>query len=119
MLTQPRFKPHLRVQVVPGEGAFVVADGTQTLLKGRLYELIVPSLDGRSADELCDQFENAASPAEVYYVLGQLERRGYLCEDTDTLPPAEAAFWSAQQVDPWEAARRLAATPLALRVSFE
>jgi ribosomal protein S12 methylthiotransferase accessory factor len=115
MLTQPRFKPHLRVQVVPGEGAFVVADGTQTLLKGRLYELIVPSLDGRSADELCDQFENAASPAEVYYVLGQLERRGYLCEDTDTLPPAEAAFWSAQQVDPWEAARRLTATPVAVR----
>lgn len=115
MLTQPRFKPHLRIQIVPGEGAFVIADGTQSLLKGRLYELIVPSIDGRSADELCDHFQDQASPAEVYYVLGQLERRGYLCEDTDILPPAEAALWSAQQVDPGEAARRLAGIPVAIR----
>ena len=86
------------------------------MLKGRLYELIVPSVDGRSADELCDHFQDSVSPAEVYYVLGQLERRGYLCEDTDTLPPAEAALWSAQHVDPLEASKRLAKIPVAVRV---
>jgi bacteriocin biosynthesis cyclodehydratase domain-containing protein len=115
MLEQPRFKPHLRLQIVPGEGAFVIADNTQTLLKGRLYESIVPCVDGRSVDELCDHFQDVVSPAEVYYVLGQLERRGLLCEDTDVLPPAEAALWSAQQVDPRDAAQRLAETPVKLR----
>ena len=35
MLERPRFKPHLRVEVVPGEGAFVLAGGSQTLLKGK------------------------------------------------------------------------------------
>jgi ribosomal protein S12 methylthiotransferase accessory factor len=51
----------------------------------------------------------------VYYVLTQLEKRGYLCEETDTLPPAEAAFWSAQQVDPAAAARRLTNTGVCVR----
>src|SRR5579872_4803607 len=107
MLKEPRFKPHLRIQIVNGEGAFVTADGAQTLLKGRLYESIVPFIDGRSADELCDQFEDAISPAEVYFVLDQLERRGFLCESTNSLPKEEAAFWSSQQVDPGGALRRL------------
>ena len=44
MLERPRFKPHLRVEVVPGEGAFVLSGGSQTLLRGRLYERVVPYL---------------------------------------------------------------------------
>ncbi len=115
MLEQPRFKPHLRVQVVSGEGAFVVADGAHTLLKGRLHELIVPCVDGRSADDICDHLQDVASPAEVYYVLGQLEKRGYLCENAHTLPPEEAALWSAQQVDPVAAAQRLVESHVTVR----
>ena len=81
MLERPRFKPHLRVEVVAGEGAFVLSGGSQTLLRGRLYELVVPYLGGgRSADEVCDQLEGQVSPAEVYYVITQLEKKGYLCE---------------------------------------
>ncbi|MDB5308475.1 MAG: adenylate cyclase [Gemmataceae bacterium] len=115
MLTQPRFKPHFRVQVVPGEGVFVLTDTAQTLLKGRLYEQIVPHVDGRPADDLCDQLLDEVSAAEVYYILGQLERRGYLCDKDGSLSAEEAAFWSAQQVDPSVAARRLAETPVAVR----
>ena len=55
MLERPRFKPHLRVEVVAGEGAFVLAGGTQTLLRGRLYERVVPWIGAdRSADDVCD-----------------------------------------------------------------
>ena len=115
MIEQPRFKPHLRVQIVPGEGAFVIADRGQTLLKGRLYESIVPCVDGRTTEEICEQLQDSLSPAEIYYVLGQLERRGYLCEDTNSLPPNEAAYWSLQQVDLREAAKRQASTPVSIR----
>ena len=116
MLNRPRFQPHLRVEVVPGEGAFVLSGTQQTLLKGRLYELVVPRVGGGlSPDELCDRLQDQAAPAEVFFVLGQLERRGYLCEEGDALPADEAALWSAQQVDPAEAARRLAAHPVDLR----
>ena len=44
MLDRPRFKPHLRVEVVPGEGAFVLSDGSQTLLRGRLYGRVAPCI---------------------------------------------------------------------------
>ena len=59
----------------------------QALLRGRLYEVVVPSVDGRPADELCDHLHEQVAPAEVYYVLGQLEQKGYLCEEADSLPP--------------------------------
>ncbi len=112
MLKHPRFKPHLRVQVIPGEGAFVVSDARQALLRGRLYEVVVPSVDGRPADDLCDHLQEQVAPAEVYFVLGQLEQKGFLCEEDVSVPPREAALWSAQEIDPPAAARRLAQTPI-------
>ncbi|HLJ11757.1 MAG TPA: hypothetical protein VKU82_11240, partial [Planctomycetaceae bacterium] len=81
MLTRPRFKPHLRLAIVPDEGIFVLSGSKQALLKGRLYELVAPQLDGQSADEICDRVKDAASCAEVYFTLAQLEKRGYLTED--------------------------------------
>lgn len=115
MLKEPRFKSHLRVQVVPGEGVFVLSDARQVLLRGRLYEQVVPQVDGRSIEDICDQLQEAISPAEVYFVLGQLEKKGYLCAKESSLPPAEAAWWSAQQIEPATAAWRLAETPVTVR----
>src|ERR1700677_2772965 len=72
MLERPRFKPHLRVEVVPGEGAFVLFGGSQTLLRGSLYERVAPLIGGgRSADDVCDELRGQVSPAEVYYVITQ------------------------------------------------
>ena len=115
MLKQPRFQPHYRVQVVPGEGVFVLSGARQSLLRGRLYEQVVPQVDGRNVEDICDQLRDCISTAEVYFVLGQLERKGYLCEKESSLSPSEAAWWSAQQVDPATAARRLAETTVALQ----
>jgi bacteriocin biosynthesis cyclodehydratase domain-containing protein len=113
MLERPRFKPHLRVEVVPGEGAFVLSGGSQTLLRGRLYERVAPYIGGgRSADDVCDELDGEVSPAEVYYVIGQLETKGYLCEQETIVPDHEAAWWWAQGVDPREAVRRLAENPV-------
>lgn len=114
MLNQPCFKPHYRVQVVPGEGVFVLCDGRQSLLRGRLYEKVAPQINGRSIEDICDQLHDNISSAEVYFVLDQLEKKGYLCEKDRSLAPGEAAWWSMQQVDPATTARRLAHTPVAL-----
>jgi ribosomal protein S12 methylthiotransferase accessory factor len=115
MLEKPRFKPHLRVKVVPGEGAFVLSESRQVLLRGRLYERVVPHVDGRPAAAVCAALGGEVRPAEVFFVLGQLEQRGYLCDAEPSLPPGEAALWSAQQVDPAEAARRLGQTSVSVR----
>jgi ribosomal protein S12 methylthiotransferase accessory factor len=114
MLTRPRFPPHFHVEVVPGEGVFLLSDSRQALLRGRLYELVAPWLDGRTADELCDRLRGQASPAEVYYALTQLERKGYLCEEA-ALPAGQAALWSSQNVAPATAGRRLAEGAVAVR----
>src|SRR5262245_31047001 len=115
MLNRPRFRPHFHVEVAPGEGVFLLSDSRHSLLRGRLYELLAVRLDGRTADDVCEQLRAEASPAEVYYALTQLERKGYLCEDDESLPPGQAALWSSQQVAPGTAARRLAENPVAVR----
>src|SRR6476659_149369 len=85
MLSRPRFRPHFHVEVVPGEGVFLLSDSRQSLLRGRLYELVVPWLDGRTTDDVCDRLRGKASPAEVYYTLAQLERKDFLCEQEESL----------------------------------
>jgi ribosomal protein S12 methylthiotransferase accessory factor len=112
MLSRPRFQPHFHVEVVPGEGVVLLSDRRHSLLRGRLYELVVPWLDGRTADDVCARLRAEASPAEVYYALTQLERKGYLCEEEPALPAGQAALWSSQQVAPSAAVRRLADRPV-------
>src|SRR4051812_2430407 len=115
MLNRPRFRPHLHVEVVPGEGVFLVSDARQSLLRGRLYELLAVRLDGRAADDVCERLRAEASPAEVYYALTQLERKDYLCEEEPALPAGQAALWSSQQVAPGTAVQRLAERPVVVR----
>jgi ribosomal protein S12 methylthiotransferase accessory factor len=112
MLSRPRFRPHFHVEVVPGEGVVLLSDTRHSLLRGRLYELVVPWLDGRTAGEVCARLGAEASPAEVYYALAQLERKGYLCEEEAALPAAQAALWSSQQVAPRTAVQQLAKRPV-------
>jgi bacteriocin biosynthesis cyclodehydratase domain-containing protein len=108
MLKRPRFRPHFHVEVMPGEGVLLLSDARHSLLRGRLYELVAPWLDGRTADDVCGQLRAETPAAEVYYALSQLERKGYLCEAEETLPAGQAALWSSQQIAPGTAARRLA-----------
>ncbi len=117
MLRRPRFKPHLRVEIVPGEGVFLLSEMSQTVLQGRLYELVAPCLDGRPREEVSAQLRGWASPAQVYYTLGQLEQKGYLAESDDGVSPGEAGLYSMQGVDAQTAAKDLAETPLTIRVA--
>ncbi len=115
MVNRPRFRPHFHVQVVPGEGVFLLSGSRQVLLRGRLYELVAPWLDGRTVEDVCDRLQERVSPAEVYFTLSQLERKDYLCEEEEALPPGQAALWSSQQIAPRVAARRLAERTVVVR----
>jgi bacteriocin biosynthesis cyclodehydratase domain-containing protein len=117
MLRRPRFKPHLRVEIVPSEGVFLLSEMSQTVLQGRLYELVAPCLDGRPLEAISAQLRGRISAAEIYYVLGQLEKKGYLAESDSGIAPGEAGLYSMQGVDPQTAAKRLAGTPLTIRVA--
>jgi ribosomal protein S12 methylthiotransferase accessory factor len=79
MIHHPHFKAHLHVEAVTGEGVFLLSEKGQAVLRGRLYELVAPLIDGRrTADDLVDQLDGQLSAAEVYHVLRQLEKKGYL-----------------------------------------
>lgn len=107
MLTRPIFKPHLDVAVVPGEGVFLLSGSKQAVLRGRLYELVAPQVDGSTADDICDRLAAHASAAEVYFTLAQFEKKDCLAESDGTLSHDDSAWWSLQQVDSATAARRL------------
>jgi ribosomal protein S12 methylthiotransferase accessory factor len=115
MLNRPRFRPHFHVEVMPGEGVLLLSEARHSLLRGRLYELVARWLDGRTANDVCEQLRGEASPAEVFYALTQLERKDYLCEEEAALPVGQAALWSSLQVAPCTAAQRLAERPVVVK----
>jgi oxazoline/thiazoline synthase len=117
MLRRPQFKPHFRVEIIPGEGVFLLSEMSQKVLQGRLYELVAPCLDGRPLEEVVAQLRGRISRAELYYTLGHLEQKGYLAESDDGVSPGEAGLYSMQGVDPQTAAKRLAETPLTIRIA--
>lgn len=113
----PRFKPHLRVEPAAGDRIFLIGEHERFLLKGRLYALVVPLIDGqRTAGEIVRALGDQVSPAEVHYVLGKLERMGHTLAGPDPLPAEAAAFWYSLGVDAATAAGRLAATPVSVSV---
>jgi ribosomal protein S12 methylthiotransferase accessory factor len=115
VLHRPRFKPHFHVEALDGEGVLVLSEVGQTLLRGRLHELVTPLIDGRrGADDLVSHLSGEVDPAAVYYTLAELERRGYLCESGYGLPDGEAALWSIHNIDAEVAARRLAEARVSL-----
>jgi ribosomal protein S12 methylthiotransferase accessory factor len=109
------FKPHLRVEVGGDETVFLVGELERFMLKGRLYQLVAPLIDGQRTEwEIVEALEGALSPPEVVYALTLLEEKGYLCEVGLTPSPEVAAFWWSLGVDAARAADRLAATPVAV-----
>jgi ribosomal protein S12 methylthiotransferase accessory factor len=114
MLQRPRFKPHLHVEVVAGEGVFVLSEDNQTVLQGRLYEQVAPLLDGRPLERVREALSGRLAPARLYYTVNMLQQKGYLCEAADVGADGEAALWSLQELGPAEVARRLAGTTVAV-----
>src|SRR5438045_6847366 len=107
MLQRPIIKPHFHIQVIPGEGVFLLSETHQTILQGRLYEQVVPLLDGRGVDEVLEQLRGQVPAARLFYTLNKLEQGGFLREAGDVGPANEAALWSLLDVDPAAARPRL------------
>src|SRR5712692_3979912 len=115
MIERPVFKPTFHVEVVEAEGVFLLSEQGHFVLRGELYCVMAPLLDGRhSADDIVDALVDEATAAEVYYALGLMESKGYIVEVVAGIPPERAAFWHAAGVDPAVAEQRLRETPVSL-----
>jgi bacteriocin biosynthesis cyclodehydratase domain-containing protein len=113
-------KHHLRAEPASDDAVLLIGERERFLLRGRVYGLLVPLLDGRrTAEELAAALAAETSAAEVDHALRRLSQRGYLVEASPA-PPEIAGFWQALGEDAGLAARRLAETPVAVRAgSFE
>ena len=105
---KPQLKHCFHVEIIEPEGVFLLSENHSSLLKGHLYQQLVPLIDGlHTVDNIVDLMQQQASSAEVYYALMLMEQKGYLVESDDQLPTAVAAFYDTLNSDTTEVIRRL------------
>ncbi|MFJ9430440.1 TOMM precursor leader peptide-binding protein [Streptomyces sp. NPDC101490] len=103
------FKAHLRAEVVPGEGVFLISERGVTALRGSCVTTLAPLLDGtRTLDRLVT--DAGTLPADqVRQVVTRLLDSGLLTHRAPGAPAASTAgeaFWELAGVDGDEATRR-------------
>ena len=110
----PCFAPHYAVEIVDNTTVVLVHEGDEVLLQGELMAAVAARLDGyRSAEAIAAALADRACPAEVYYILGWLQHKGYIIDASGVLVEA-AGFWTSRAIDPAVARRKLAETPVAI-----
>lgn len=115
MIDRPIFKPSYQVEIVPDDGAYLLSDAGDVALRGKLYARLAGLMSGGiSADEIVDALATEATPAEIYYLLGVLEDRGYIVEGAGPVDAARAALWDGLGLDTRDAEARLRTTTVAL-----
>lgn len=100
MLRHPALKAHLAAGAVPGEGVVLVSEDGSWTLQGALFEQLLPLLDGTRTPEEIAGLLAPARPAEVYYVLEFLEKRGHVADRQDGLEGPAEAYWTGLGLAP-------------------
>lgn len=96
---RPAFKPHWRVEPTD-EGIILRSERGSFLFKGKVYSSLIAFVDGvHSTDEIVQRLKLSAPAEHVRQALDTLEANGYLTDGASSLPPSEAAFWSALGID--------------------
>ncbi|WP_066685862.1 TOMM precursor leader peptide-binding protein [Caulobacter sp. CCH9-E1] len=109
-VARPRFREEFKVQQCDGQGVFLYTEDDFAILTGHAFEAVANRLDGtRTAEQLALDLEGVLDPSQVYYVLMQLQAKGYLVDAPQAvMPKAEAAYWRLSGFDPAEARKSLA-----------
>jgi bacteriocin biosynthesis cyclodehydratase domain-containing protein len=109
--------PRANLQVEPlGPGSVLLRSEVEAhWLEGSAYPLILPLLDGRTADEVAAALAGELAPEAVHYALAVLAKRGLLEEHRPGVAPAHATFWQRFGADPAIAAARLEAARIGIR----
>ncbi len=110
-----QFEPHLRLECLDENRAFLLGEREQFLLTGPIQLRVAPLLDGhRSVRDIVTALEGQVSPPEVFHTLTLMHRRGYLVDAVPRASSEAAAFWRSLGLDSGEAPRRLAAASVSL-----
>ncbi|GGL06208.1 hypothetical protein Sme01_55830 [Sphaerisporangium melleum] len=111
--TGPRvgFKSHLRPEIVPGDGVYLLSARGTTALSGRPAQVLAPLLDGsRSLAEIRREASRELPPEQVGAALARMAKAnlvGYRRADTGA-DAASEAYWDLAGLDGGAAPERLA-----------
>jgi oxazoline/thiazoline synthase len=116
MLSKPKLKSGVRVEMVPPDEVFLLGEQDSLALKGTIYQSIVPLLNGRyTTDEISDYLQDRISSAEIYYALMLLMQQGYLVEDKDSqVSQSIESICEGLKIDLQQADRGLKTTTVAV-----
>ncbi|MFC4535344.1 TOMM precursor leader peptide-binding protein [Sphaerisporangium dianthi] len=104
MDARPAFRRHFRVEVIEGEGVFLISERDTHVLTGRSIEAVAGLLDGKhTVHDILVAVEPDVPPENVYYVLQTLRQRGLVVDVTEDLDRGTAAFWEMAGRDGQEA----------------
>jgi ribosomal protein S12 methylthiotransferase accessory factor len=114
-LAEPRlgFKPHLRVEVVPGDAVYLFSETRVTALRGDRVMTLAPLLDGtRGATRVLEDAGDTPD-GQSGRILARLSEAGLLCERDGAADPAslaQQAYWELAGMNGAQAATRVAAS---------
>jgi len=120
MLHTPAFKAHLHLVFVQPDKVFLMSEFAQRVVRGRTSLQVIGLINGeRTTDEIVAALESHMSRVQVYYVLGLLEKHGYIEEVCPEIPPSKAAYWHSLGIDTRLAVERLKHVTVQVRVVGE
>ncbi|WP_406445530.1 TOMM precursor leader peptide-binding protein [Streptomyces sp. NBC_01613] len=93
------FKPHLRVEQVPGEAVYLISDQRVTALHGEQIARLAPLLDGtRPLDRIARDAADTLPAVQTAHLVDRLDGAGLLAARDHAAAPeeeAEQAYWEA------------------------
>jgi oxazoline/thiazoline synthase len=105
---QLRFKPCFQYEILPAEGVVLLAEKNYFFLKGMAYARLAPYLDGQHhLETIITDLQDQFSPLEIFQLLNNLQKAGYVTSVDNTLPPQQSAFWHMLNIEPRTAAKHL------------
>jgi oxazoline/thiazoline synthase len=100
VIRKPKFKSHLRVEVVPPDLTFFLSESGYEVLQGRILFLIAPLINGHNTASQIVKQANELTEFDVECGLLLLESEGYLADSNDRLSPGLAAFRDSLEINP-------------------
>ncbi|MGW0411052.1 TOMM precursor leader peptide-binding protein [Streptomyces collinus] len=98
------FKPHLRVEQVPGEAVYLISDQRVTALHGQQISRLAPLLDGtRPLERIARDAADTLPAGQAARLVSRLSGAGLLCNRAERVVEperaAEEAYWEAGGLD--------------------
>lgn len=101
MLQNPRLKYSYSAEFLDDKNVLLASEIDNILFTGREHILVLSEICSRgvSMDELVVKLDGKLSMLEVYYVISDLEKRGYITEAVPSLPQEACAYWNNMGIE--------------------